>query len=213
MSLLLNIQFEKAIRLLSKYMPTADEATRKPVLFHGLRVGTYLYEHNYSQDIVLAGVLHDVLEDTKITEEELRTEFGDNVTRLIRASTKDDSVSKEEKTEELIRRCIDNGQDALIVKSADILDSFKWYDSQNNKSEIEYCMKNANAIFTYKPDNFTGPIFEELKSWQIKFSTTSQAHEKGRTDMLKITKRTLQGKEVKSSCHVSGHPNVLAREG
>ena len=151
----------------------ANETSRKPVLFHGLRVGMYLYEHSYSQDIILAGLLHDILEDTQITLEELRVGFGETVTKLIQASTKDDSIIKEERTEELIKRCVGNGENALIVKAADILDSFKWYDSQNNKSEIEYCMKNANAIFKYKPDNFTDPIFEELKGWQTKFSTVS----------------------------------------
>lgn len=171
MSLSLNIEFEKAIRLLSKYMPVADETTRKPVLFHGLRVGIYLYERNYSEDIILAGVLHDILEDTEITQEELRAEFGDTVTKLVQASTKDDSVAKEEKTEELIKRCVSNGQDALIVKAGDILDSFKWYNSQNNKGEIEYCMKNANAIFTHKPTDFNDPIFTELETWQRKFAT------------------------------------------
>ena len=169
MTLSLNIEFEKAVRLLSKYMPVADETTRKPVLFHGLRVGIYLYERGYSEDIVLAGVLHDILEDTEITQEELREEFGHTVTKLVQASTKDDSVAKEEKTEELIKRCVNNGQDALIIKAADILDSFKWYSGQNNKGEIEYCMKNANTIFKYKPDDFNDPIFEELKTWQNKF--------------------------------------------
>ncbi len=171
MSLSLNIEFEKAIRLLSKYMPVADETTRKPVLFHGLRVGIYLYEHSYSKEVILAGVLHDILEDTEVTEEELRVEFGDTVTKLVKASTKDDSVAKAEKTEELIKRCVSNGQDALVIKAADILDSFKWYDSQNNKGEIEYCMKNANAILKYKPDSFNDPIFVELETWQKKFAT------------------------------------------
>lgn len=167
----LNIKFEKAVRLLVTHMPLSDESSRKPVLFHDIRVGVYLYENGYGQDIVLAGILHDAIEWAEISGEMLRWEFNDNVVELVLASTKDDSiVDREEKTNELIKRCIQNGQDALIVKTADILDSFKWYSGQNNKTELQYCVLNANAIFKFKPDNFNDKIFTELKNWQSKFA-------------------------------------------
>jgi len=166
----LNLKFEKAVRMLVEHMPLSNESSRKPILFHDIRVGVYLYENGYSENIVLAGVLHDAIEWSKISEQMLRGEFGDNIVKLVLASTKDDSITdKEEKTTELIRRCIQNGQDALIVKAADIIDSFKWYSSQDNKDELQYCMRNANAIFKFKPDDFNDKIFNELKNWQNKF--------------------------------------------
>lgn len=167
----LNIEFEKAVRFLAKHLPLSDENSRKPVLFHNIRVGVYLYENGYSQDIVLAGVLHDALEWSQINERMLREEFGDNVLKLVLASTKDSSIKAGEgKTEELIKRCIQNGQDALIIKAADTIDSFKWYLSQDNKEQLEYCMKTANIIFEFKPDDFDDKIFEELRGWQLKAS-------------------------------------------
>lgn len=170
MSKSLALNFEKAARLLSQSMPVADESTKKPTLFHGLRVGVYLYENKYSEDVVIAGVLHDVLEDTNLTPEEIREIFGDVVLRLVTASTKDDAIKDSlEKTNELIKRCVESGEDALIVKSADILDSFKWYSSQNNESEIGYCMRNANAIFEFKPESFKDKIFDELRGWRDKY--------------------------------------------
>lgn len=171
MQKLLSIEFEKAVRFLATHMPLSDENSRKPILFHDIRVGVYLYENGYSQDIVLAGILHDAIEWSDVTEQMLKEEFGDTVAGLVLASTKDDSIEdKEEKTAELIQRCIQNGKDALIVKTADIIDSFKWYSSQDNKGELQYCMRNANAIFKYKPSDFQDRIFDELKSWQNKFS-------------------------------------------
>ena len=166
----LNLKFEKAVRLLVEYMPHSEADSRKPILFHDIRVGVYLYENGYSENIVLAGILHDTIEWSKMKEEMLRNEFGDEIAKLVLANTKDDSITdKEEKTIELIKRCIQNGQDALIVKAADILDSFKWYSSQENKNEIQYCMRNANAIFKFKPTDFNDKIFDELKNWQVKF--------------------------------------------
>ena len=166
MSKSLSIKFEKAVRLLVEHFPVSDETSRKPVLFHDIRVGVYLYENGYSEDVVLAGILHDAIEWSSATEKMLRKEFGDNVVKLVLASTKDDSIKdKQEKTEELIKRCVKNGEDALIVKTADILDSFKWYTGQKNKGQLEYCARNANAILKYKPDNFDDKIVNELKKW------------------------------------------------
>ena len=166
----LNIEFERAVRFLAKYMPASSENSRKPILFHDIRVGVYLYENGYKSEVVLAGILHDAIEWSKASEKMLRDEFGDKVVKLILASTKNDSIiDKEEKTKELIKRCIKNGQTALIVKTADIIDSFKLYFAQNNKGELGYCMRNANAIFEFKPKNFNDKIFKELKVWQTKF--------------------------------------------
>jgi GTP pyrophosphokinase len=172
----LGIQFEKAVRFLVKHMPLSDEGVRKPILFHDIRVGVYLYENGYSKAIVLAGVLHDVIEWSETDEQLLRNEFGDNVVQLILASTKNNSISdKEEKTNELIQRCVQNGQDALIIKTADIIDSFKWYSGQNNKDELKnHCIKSANAIFKFKPEDFDDKIFEELRNWQEKLDYLMQ---------------------------------------
>lgn len=171
MSKSLNIAFEKAVRQLAKYMPASDENSRKSILFHDIRVGVYLYENGYARNVVLAGVLHDAIEWSEASEQILRDEFGDSVVKLVLASTKDASIAdKEEKTNELIKRCVQNGQDALIVKTADIIDSFKWYSSQDNKGELQYCIRNANAIFKFKPDDFNDKIFNELGSWQSKFA-------------------------------------------
>ena len=101
----------------------------------------------------------------------LHDEFGDQITKLVLASTKDDSIEdKEEKINELINRCVQNGQDALIVKTADIIDSFKYYTVTNNSGEIEYCMRNARAIFHFMPTEFNDKIFAELKQWMEKYT-------------------------------------------
>jgi (p)ppGpp synthase/HD superfamily hydrolase len=163
----LNVEFEKAVRILGEHMPLSDENTRKPVFAHGIRVGVYLYENGYSLEIVLAGLLHDIIEDSEMTEELITKEFGATVAKLVSASTKDATITDDDqRIEELIMRCSQNGEDALIVKTADILDSFKYYTSVNNKAEIEYCLKNTEAIFKYKLPDYQDKIFEELAHWQ-----------------------------------------------
>ena len=95
--------------------------------------------------------------------------------KLVKASTKDDSITDaKEKITELIKRCAANGQDALKIKTADILDSFKYYSSQNNIEQLKYCVRNANAILEFKSDNFDDRIFEELKVWQKRYSDLTE---------------------------------------
>ena len=162
-------QFEKAVHLLAMHRPLSDESSRKPALFHDIRVGTYLYENGYSQTIVLAGLLHDAIEWYGISEETLRKEFGDHVADIVVACTKDDSIKDpKEKIEKIIRQCVVQGKDALIVKAADILDSYKWYTRTKNKGEITYCVRNTDAILKLKPKAFQDAIFDELKHWHFK---------------------------------------------
>ncbi|HRY82255.1 MAG TPA: HD domain-containing protein [Candidatus Moranbacteria bacterium] len=166
MKISLDIELEKAVRILAKYLLPSKENSRKPILMHDLRVGMHLYENNYSHDIILAGVLHDALEFSEITEQMISEEFGENVLRLVKANSKDRSIeNSDERIEELIKRCAQTGEDALIVKVADTLDSFKYYTKTNNQSELEYCRKTTGAIFKYKSEDYKDPIFEKLEEW------------------------------------------------
>lgn len=158
--------FEKAVYLLAKNKTISDEEDKKPALFHDIRVGVYLYEHKYSQDIVLAGLLHDAIEWYGITEDVLRKEFGNNIAKTVIACTKDDSIKDpKEKIEKIILQCVQKGKEALIVKTADIIDSFQWYTSVKNETELKYCHSNADAIFRNKSQDIEDEIFEELRKW------------------------------------------------
>lgn len=57
----LELTFERAVKLLTLHMPVGEDR-KKPILMHAIRVGLYLYEHDYSPDVVIAGLLHDILE-------------------------------------------------------------------------------------------------------------------------------------------------------
>jgi len=169
MSKELSIEFERAVRFLVKHFSSSEKDCRKSVLFHAIRVGVYLYENGYGREIVLAGLLHDAIEWSGITQHMIKKEFGEDVLKLVLASTKDISIAdKEERKQELIKPCARSGKDALIVKVADTIDSFKWYFGQKNEEQIEHCMDVANLIFELRPDNFEDKIFEELEFWQNK---------------------------------------------
>ncbi len=162
MDKIFGIQFEKAMRLLCDNIPLA-ETLGKPTLFHCLRTGVYLYNHHYPENIILAGLLHDVIEDTTLTEQELSKAFGNDVTNLVKANTKDKNIqNQDDRINELIKRCAENGEEALIVKAADILDNFTYFHQINDAKGIDYCARNTKALLNILPAHFKDPIFNKL---------------------------------------------------
>src|SRR5215831_1944220 len=70
-----------------------DEGT--PYIIHPIRVASLLAEelHNYSTDLICAALLHDVIEDSDTTREQIAEMFGKRVARVVWLLTKFEDVS------------------------------------------------------------------------------------------------------------------------
>lgn len=87
---------------------------------HPIAVGRLLREDGQPEQLVLAGLLHDVLEDTAVVPEELRERFGPEVARLVQALTQDESLDTlAERKAALRRQILDAGPDAATIALAD----------------------------------------------------------------------------------------------
>ena len=156
-------KFEKAVRLISSEF-TVEENRRKPILMHALRVGFYLYENNYSEEVIIGGLLHDVLEFSDVTREEIGREFGKAVLDIVEANTQNGNIKdKTEKWQDMVTRCVESGEDSLIVKASDVLDSLNFYRATSNTPEIERSVFIGKFILDKKPESFTDEIFERLE--------------------------------------------------
>jgi (p)ppGpp synthase/HD superfamily hydrolase len=135
----------------------------KPTLLHAIRVGSWLYFHGYETNIVIAGFLHDIIEDTDVTEEDIREDFGVEVASLVIANTKNINImEKKTRNDELIKRCLETSEKASIVKAADIIDNYKYYSSLNDQVGIEYCKNNALSFRKYFNTDYDDKIFIKL---------------------------------------------------
>lgn len=152
------------MKFLCDRFPVGEER-RKPLVMHSLRVGVGLYQNDYSDDVVLAGLLHDVVEWTDSSEELVQKEFGKSVFDIVIANTQDDNIGeKTERWQDMVLRCVELGSDALIVKAADVLDSYKFYQAVNNSEELARSVSIARFIIEKLPKGIEDPIFEELKT-------------------------------------------------
>ncbi|MFT4309727.1 MAG: HD domain-containing protein [Candidatus Woesearchaeota archaeon] len=122
-----NVQIEEAIKFLVFAFHESGH-NPKPVIIHSIRVGLHLYSLGYNNDIVVAAILHDVIEDTAVQIEEIKTKFGDKIAGLVEANTFDESIiDKTERYKENFERCYKAGKEALIIKTADLFDNADYY--------------------------------------------------------------------------------------
>ena len=85
---------------------------------HPIAVGELLTDDRQPATVVVAGLLHDVLEDTDVTPAELHTRFGPDIARLVEALTQDTAiVNYGERKAALRRQILDADPEAAIVCS------------------------------------------------------------------------------------------------
>ena len=63
-----------------------------PYFEHPVAVAARLDEHGYGEEVLAAALLHDVIEDSDTTLDEVREEFGGEVAGLVGALTDDESI-------------------------------------------------------------------------------------------------------------------------
>lgn len=56
---------------------------KKPYIVHPVEVALVLQKHDLDDEIIVAGLLHDTLEDTQIEKEELKNKFNQRVLNLV----------------------------------------------------------------------------------------------------------------------------------
>jgi (p)ppGpp synthase/HD superfamily hydrolase len=86
-----NIRIEKSITFMVKNMEETG-INKKPVILHSLKVGFAAYSFGLSVEAIIAGNLHDVVEDSDVTIQELGEQFGRRVSELVAKMTHNDEA-------------------------------------------------------------------------------------------------------------------------
>ena len=145
------ILFQKLVDSIRKYHPSDDitmiekayrvaedahkEQKRKsgePYIIHPLNVAVILAELEMDKETIAAGILHDVVEDTVMSLEELKAEFGEEVALLVDGVTKLTQISwsmdkMEIQAENLRKMFLAMAKDirVIIIKLADRLHNMR----------------------------------------------------------------------------------------
>lgn len=98
--------------------------TNEPYLVHPIAVAGMLADAGFDEDVVIAGVLHDTVEDTSVTFEQIESEFGLRVAGLVRevsAVSKPEDGSREKRKRIDLHHYATACDDAQSVKVADFI--------------------------------------------------------------------------------------------
>ncbi|UYP43981.1 hypothetical protein NEF87_000266 [Candidatus Lokiarchaeum ossiferum] len=120
-------EIENAINFLVKNILSSGN-NPKPVILHSIRVGMTILRFNYPKFVIIAGILHDLIEDSSITKSDIAEKFGNEIAELVAINSFNVEIANlEERYQDMFKRCLNHGKSALIVKAADIYDNLSYF--------------------------------------------------------------------------------------
>lgn len=146
---------EKAYRVASEAHKDQKRKSGEPYIIHPLCVGIILAELEMDKETIAAGILHDVVEDTVMTVDELSQEFSpeiallvDGVTKLTKLNFSQDKI--ELQAENLRKMFLAMAKDirVIIIKLADRLHNLRTMQYQSPQKQIE---KSRETMDIYAP--------------------------------------------------------------
>ena len=92
-----------------------------PYIEHPIEVASMLIEYieNPSKEAIIAALLHDTLEDTDTTSDEIASLFGNKVSEIVNEVTDDMRLSSKERKKQQIIKADDLSAEARFIKIAD----------------------------------------------------------------------------------------------
>jgi (p)ppGpp synthase/HD superfamily hydrolase len=138
-----------------------------------MEVMQILTSNGCSEHIIVAGILHDTLEDTDATAEDIRERFGEDILRIVRAESEDKSKSWKERKRDTIDHLAVSPLDVRLVCCADKLSNLRsmaadrkavgeklWERFNAGKEDIQWYYKGIVAALGLSGH----AMYEELNS-------------------------------------------------
>lgn len=148
-------QIEKAYMLASQAHKDQKRKSGEPYIIHPLCVAIILAQLELDKETIIAGLLHDVIEDTTVTAQELTKEFGEEVFLLVDGVTKLTQLNYEHdkieiQAENLRKMFLAMAKDirVILIKLADRLHNQRTMEFQTPEKRIE---KSRETMEIYSP--------------------------------------------------------------
>lgn len=163
---------ERAYRLAEVAHSDQKRASGEPYIQHSLAVAQILAELRMDSATIAAGLLHDVVEDSIVSVEDLRQDFGAEVARLVDGVTKLSQIDRlsqmgskdlgDEEAESLRKMFLAMVEDVrvVLIKLADRLHNMRTLDALPEERQ-QRIAKETLEIFA--------PLANRLGIWQIKW--------------------------------------------
>ena len=133
--------FARAIGLAAERHANQNRKDGTPYIYHPLKVAELVKDAGYGLRYQMAAVLHDVLEDTETTEEEL-TLFGEDVLEAVKLVTRPEGADEEKYVTAILSNPM-----AAAVKNADKISNMNEIGNCGNKSWGRYYVNKVKKYY------------------------------------------------------------------
>lgn len=183
-------------------------ASGEPYMVHPLYIAIHLAKDNMDVQTITAALLHDIIEDTPITYEQLKKEFGQDVANLVEGMTKLDRVKikkswlfpinpieQTQLKQKQYERHVESLRKMLIAMSKDIrIVMIKLYDRLHNMETLDALPERKQKRIAKETLEIYAPIAHRLGMGQLKGILEDLAFRYVYTKEYQETKK-LAGKE------------------
>ena len=137
----------KAIYLAKKYHGNQKRKSGEPYYTHPLEVAYMISDHKLKTDIIVASILHDIIEDTEVTVEMIEGTFGQRIAEMVDMLTRDRPDGTKLTIEEVINNAYKKAdKEVLLIKLIDRLHNIQTIGSLSAK-KIEKTITETLANF------------------------------------------------------------------
>ena len=173
---MINSAIEEAVKA---HIGQLRRGTDIPYITHPLAVGIMLAKAGCSDNVIIAGILHDTVEDTSITLDYIRDTFGDQVAIIVEgASEPDRALPWKDRKTHTIEFLKTASLEVRLVTCADKLNNIRAIDSDHKKigdkiwdrfnrgkEDQEWYYRGLVNVLCHRSDNRDhGQLFRQLKN-------------------------------------------------
>jgi len=135
-----------------------------PYIIHPIEVAKILAELKMDSMVIATGLLHDVVEDTKYSIEEMREIFGTAIAEMVDSVTKISDIQKGmDRTAQTFKKFL-----AYVSKHPQII-AIKLADRLNNMYTLQYLKPEQQKSISQETLDFYAPLAHRLGLYTFKF--------------------------------------------
>ena len=157
---------DKAYNFAKKSHGDQKRKSGEPYIIHPIHTALILADLELDKESIMAGLLHDVMEDTKVTREQMISEFGEEVTDLVDGVTK---LTKLDYDADKVEKQAENLRKMFLAMAKDIrVILIKLADRLHNMRTLQYMIPEKQKEKSKETMEIYAPIADRLGISKIK---------------------------------------------
>ena len=200
---------EKAYRRAAAAHTGQHRLSGEDYVNHPLEVASILAELHLDAATIVAAILHDTVEDTELTAQELTSEFGAEVAKLVEGVTKLGRISirseQQHQAENIRKMLLAMAEDIRVVL-------IKLADRLHNMRTLEFLPEPKRVKISRETLDIYAPLAHRLGIWQIKWELEDLAFRYLQPDDYKDVVKRINRQRKDRETVVSDLREILAAE-